>query len=67
LPSQAREELNTDPDRLALVILEMRAYERVKGQVDAAKTAEDIPTGALAELVQEINVDLWRKRKERRG
>ena len=63
LPSQAREELETDPDRTALRILEMRAYAETKRQIDAAKTAEDRPTGRLADLVAEIEVELWRQRR----
>jgi hypothetical protein len=66
-PSQAREELEADPDRTALRILELRAYARTKAQVDAAKEAKDMPTGDLAELVQEIEVDRWRARKGRHG
>lgn len=67
LPSQARDELGTDPDRLALQILEMRAYAETKRQLETAKTVKDRPTGPLADLVQEIEVDQWRERKARRG
>jgi len=66
-PSQAREELEADPDRTALRILELRAYAQTKAQIDAAKEAKDMPTGTLADLVQEIDVDLFRARKGRRG
>jgi len=66
-PSQARAELETDPDRTVLRILELRAYARTKAQVDAAKDPKDVPTGALADLVQEIEVDRWRARKGRHG
>lgn len=65
-PSEAREELETDPDRTVLRILELRNYARVKAQVEAAKTAADRPNGALADLVDEINVDQWRARNARR-
>jgi len=59
--------LETDPDRTALRILELRAYAQTKAQIDAAKEAKDMPTGSLADLVQEIDVDLFRARKGRRG
>lgn len=60
-------ELEDDPDRTALRILELRAYARTKAAVDAAKTADEMPTGPMADLVQEMDVDLWRARKGRRG
>ena len=66
-PSEAREELETDPDRTALRILELRAYARIKAQVEAAKTAEERPTGPLADLVDEINVEQWRARRRAGG
>ena len=66
-PSEAREELGTDPDRQALTILELRAYAETKRQHDAVKKAEDAPKGPMADLVREIEVDLWRERKARRG
>jgi hypothetical protein len=50
-----------------LQILELRAYARTKAAIDAAKDPKELPTGTLAELVQEIDVDLWRARKARRG
>jgi hypothetical protein len=50
-----------------LRILELRAYARTKAAVDAAKDPKDIPTGAFADLVQEIDVDLWRARRAHRG
>jgi len=67
LPSAAREELETDPDRTALTILELRVYAETKRQHDAVKKAEDAPKGAMADLVREIEVDLWRARKANRG
>lgn len=67
LPSQARDELGTDPDRLALRVLEFRAYAETKRRLETAKAATDRPTGPLADLVQEIEVDLWRERRARRG
>jgi len=62
----AQRELDVDPDRV-LEILELRAYARLKAQNDDAKRPEDVPTGALADLVKEITVDLWRERKKTRG
>jgi hypothetical protein len=67
LPSQARTELGTDPDRTALRILELRAYQRTKAAIDSAERPMDMPTGPLADLVQEIGVDRWRARKAQRG
>lgn len=68
LPSQAREELDTDPDRTALRVLELRAYARTKAALAAAKTKAERPTGPMADLVEEIEVDLWRARRAaRRG
>ena len=67
LPSEARDELGTDPDRLALQVLEMRAYAETKRRLETAKTVKDRPTGPLANLVEEIEVDIWRERKDRRG
>ena len=66
-PSEAREELGTDPDRMALTILELRAYAETKRQQDAAKKADDNPKGPMADLVREIEVDLWRARKVRKA
>ena len=63
MPSVAREELETDPDRLALTILEMRAYAECKRRRDEAKKSAEMPVGSMADLVAEIEVDLWRKRK----
>jgi hypothetical protein len=67
LPSQAREEIETDPDRTALTILELRAYAETKRRIDDAKKAEDAPRGPMADLVREMEVDLWRARKAGRG
>lgn len=66
LPSAAREELDTDPDRLVLEVLEMRAYARTKAGLEAADL-KDRPTGPMADLVQEIEVDVFRARQARRG
>lgn len=65
LPSQARAELETDAELTVWRILELRAYARMKHTRDAATTAKDMPTGPLADLVGDIEVDLWRARKRR--
>jgi len=45
----------------------LRAYARIKAQVEAAKTAEERPTGPLADLVDEINVEQWQARRRAGG
>jgi len=57
LPSQAEAELDRDPERLAIVILEMRAYAQAKHDFDHAKNKIDDlkhwdghPTMSLVEL-----------------
>ena len=59
VPSVAREELETDPDRTALMILEMRAYAETKRRRDEAKKSAEMPVGPLADLVAEIEMDRW--------
>jgi hypothetical protein len=67
LPSQARAELEGDPDQTVLRVLELRAYAAAKAQWDKAAAQNQVPTGPLAELMMEIDVDLWRARRRRRG
>jgi hypothetical protein len=45
----------------------LRAYAETKRRVDDAKKAEDAPSGPMADLVREIEVDLWLARKAGRG
>jgi hypothetical protein len=49
-----------------LGILDFRAYVRLKAQYDNPKTANDVPDGALADLMREITVELWQERKAKR-
>lgn len=53
-----------DPEHLALEIIELRAYARTKEQLDAAKRAEDAPRGPVADLVMDIQAEIFRRRKE---
>ena len=61
LPTRALWELEHDPDQLVLTIMQLRAYARTKAAMDRAKTAEEAPTGALADLVMDITTDLVRE------
>jgi hypothetical protein len=59
--------VETDPDRTAWRILELRAYAQTKAAIDRAKKPEDVPHGPMATLVREIDMQLWRERRARRG
>lgn len=53
LPSEALRELEDDPQRLVLDVMELRAYARAKAALDNAKEPGDMPTGLMAEIVAE--------------
>ena len=41
-----------DPNRLALDIIEMRAYAAAKHALDTAQSAEEIPEGEIMDIVK---------------
>lgn len=43
MPSQAVYELDHEPERLAVRILHLRSYARVKSQLDSAENAGQVP------------------------
>ena len=51
---------------LTLGIMELRAYARAKAAIDAAKNDADSPTGPMADRVWEVQLELNRRRNERR-
>lgn len=57
LPSQAIRELDNDPDRTALAILEIRAFERTWRAIDQARSQADVPNGPMAERVLAVMGD----------
>ncbi len=63
LPSAAVNELMDDPDRLALEIIELRAYARAKEQLDNAKKSTDVPKTPMIEKVWEVQAELHKQRK----
>jgi hypothetical protein len=65
LPCAAERELDENFERV-MDVLFVRMYARVKAQIEAAKTADDQPTGPLADLVRETEVDVWRERRRTR-
>jgi len=62
VPSVAVRELTEDSERRALTILELRAYANTKAAVEAAKMPSEVPVGRMADLVQRVEVDVWRAR-----
>lgn len=67
LPLAAREELEADPDRMAVRILERRAYARTKAAIDAATEPGQVPKGPMADQVLEIQAQILRERRAARG
>lgn len=60
-PTEARHELENDPDRLGQRIIRVRQYIRTKEAIDAAdkpKSGLKPPTGALAGLARAIEFEL---------
>lgn len=53
-----------DPTRLALDIMELRAYARAKEAVKNAKSKADIPDSLMVQKVFEVEAELLTRRKE---
>lgn len=66
LPSQAERELARDPE-LVFDILQLRGYAQTWQQMEDADDEKGIkaPTGKLADLVGDIEVELWQERRAR--
>ena len=66
LPTEAVNEMLDDPCNMALDILELRSYARMKDQIDRTKKETDMPTGPMAEWVWRVTAEISRRRKEAR-
>jgi hypothetical protein len=55
-----------DPEHRALAIMELRAYQRTKAAIDAAKNTKDEPQTPMAEWVWQVRVEQMRQKKARR-
>ena len=58
VPSEAIREMGRWPDGFLERVIEARTYIATKAQIDAAKTADQKPTGAMADAVDEIGAAL---------
>ncbi|HAM57572.1 MAG TPA: hypothetical protein DCQ64_20045 [Candidatus Rokubacteria bacterium] len=54
LPSAAAQELETDPERRAVLIIQLRHFARVRAQLEAATSEATAPRGAMADLVMRV-------------
>ena len=63
MPSVAADE----PLDVCLRIIEERAYARAKQLIAQAKTMDDLPDDPMIDLVQEIEFEIAKEVKERRG
>lgn len=52
-----------DPSRMALDIIELRAYARAKDALDNAKRPEDVPSNSSVDKVFEIQAELMRRKR----
>lgn len=57
-PSEARWELENDPDELVLRILDLRAYAHAKATIDAAKDKTDLRMTPMIQTVWRITQEL---------
>jgi len=53
LPSAAQRELDEDPDRLAVRIMDMRAFAHTHTAIQRARSAADAPHGPMAARVMD--------------
>ena len=60
LPSAAIREIMDDPCGMALKIMNLRHYARVKDVLDSAKSEKDIPRGCDVSQVMEIQAEIMR-------
>jgi len=68
MPTRALWEIEHDPDHLAQRIITFRDFIRTKDAIDAAVKADKkdaIPTGAMADVVLEIESEVTREDTER--
>lgn len=52
MPSEAIRELDDDPERVVLTVLDMRGFERTWRAIDVAKSSDEVPTGDTADRVK---------------
>lgn len=64
LPSQAVRELDREPELVSEVLL-LRSYARTKQQLDDAQTEAEAPKGPMADIVADIEFELYQARKAR--
>jgi len=63
-PSQAERELEHDPE-LVFAILDVRNYVQTWQQIERAEKQEDMPTGPMADLYGDFEVEAHYERKAR--
>ncbi len=61
LPSQAVKEIMTDPNQMALEIMQLRNYARAKEALDNAKNADEIPDSPAIDQVWMVQAEIVRK------
>lgn len=66
LPSQALRELDRDPE-LVFDVIEMRGYAATRQAVKRATNDKDHPKGPMADLVLDIECELFEERKQERA
>jgi len=64
LPSAAIAEMRRHPD-LVMDVISMRAYAKTREAIESAKSADDVPKGTMADLVNDISVELFKDRQQR--